>query len=186
MAQATRTQGRSQDKYDHIIKAGGSIVARDGISSLTHRAVAAEADVSLSAMTYYFKSLLHMKQLITEHLFEVEQARRLKVVKTLSQQDTKDMARLLVKCIHPSISDLGETTNLLQVSIEAVNYPSGAGLVERKNQQVAEAVQVVLEHFGEPIDADRAIATVNGRVLQWIGSSAKSEVNQQVAKDLGF
>ena len=186
MAQATRTQGRSQVKYDHIIKSGVGIATRNGVASITHRSVAAEAKVSLSSMTYYFESLLHMKQMITEQLFEVEQARRLRVVKTLSQQQPQDIARLLVKCIHPSIMILGETTNLLQASLEAVNYPNGAEVLGRKHQQVSDAVMVLLEHFGKEIDPDRAIAAVNGRVLQCISSRIPGQVNQLVAKDLGF
>ena len=186
MAQATRTQGRSQVKYDHIIKSGVALATRHGLASITHRSVAAEAKVSLSSMTYYFQSLMHMKQLITEYLFEVEQTRRLRVVKTFGQQQPQDMARLLVKCIHPSISNPGETTHLLQASIEAVSFPNGPEVLARKNQHVCDAVQVLLEHFGHQIDAERAIATVNGRVLQWIGDPVSCQINHLVAKDLGF
>ena len=186
MAQATRTQGRSQVKYDHIIKSGVAIATRHGVASITHRSVAAEAKVSVSSMTYYFKSLLHMKQLITEYLFEVEQNRRLRVVKTLGQQEPHDLARLLVKCIHPNIASPIETTHLLQASIEAVNYPNGPALLARRHQHISEAVMLMLEHFGTQIDTDRAIATVNGRVLQWIGNPVSGQVNELVAQDLGF
>lgn len=53
--QARRTGSESRRKA--ILEAALAIIVRDGIRNVRHRAVAKEADVPLSATTYYFKDI---------------------------------------------------------------------------------------------------------------------------------
>jgi len=53
--QLTRSDGKK--KRDKILEATLSIIVREGIRGVRHRAVAKEADVSLSSTTYYFKDI---------------------------------------------------------------------------------------------------------------------------------
>lgn len=52
----TRRAG-SEQRRRAILEAALSIIVRDGIRNVRHRAVAREADVPLSATTYYFKDI---------------------------------------------------------------------------------------------------------------------------------
>ncbi|MEN2742507.1 TetR family transcriptional regulator [Microbacterium sp. X-17] len=55
------------DRPQKIIAATLAVIARDGIGALSHRAVAAMADVPLGATTYYFKTRDQLIAAATEH-----------------------------------------------------------------------------------------------------------------------
>mgnify|MGYP000111295855 CR=1 FL=1 len=63
MTQAIKYQGRkarragSEQRRQNILEAALRIIVREGIRNVRHRAVANEADVPLSATTYYFKDI---------------------------------------------------------------------------------------------------------------------------------
>jgi DNA-binding transcriptional regulator YbjK len=63
MTQAIKYQGRkarragSEQRRQNILEAALRIIVRDGIRNVRHRAVANEAEVPLSATTYYFKDI---------------------------------------------------------------------------------------------------------------------------------
>jgi DNA-binding transcriptional regulator YbjK len=48
---------RGAQRRGQLIEAAVRVIARDGVAGVTHRAVAAEADVPKSAATYHFTSL---------------------------------------------------------------------------------------------------------------------------------
>lgn len=62
-AESVQYQGRkasrqgSEQRRQAILDAALRIIVRDGVRAVRHRAVAAEADVPLSATTYYFKDI---------------------------------------------------------------------------------------------------------------------------------
>jgi len=47
-------QERSRRRREEILRAALTIIGRDGLAGVTHRAVAAEAGVPLGSLTYYF------------------------------------------------------------------------------------------------------------------------------------
>ena len=58
MAAGGRTrQARGARRRDAILQAALRVIAEQGVAAVTHRAVAAEADVPLASTTYYFESL---------------------------------------------------------------------------------------------------------------------------------
>lgn len=63
VAESVQYQGRkasrqgSEQRRQAILDAALRIIVRDGVRAVRHRAVAAEADVPLSATTYYFKDI---------------------------------------------------------------------------------------------------------------------------------
>ena len=63
VAQSVQYQGRkasrqgSEQRRQAILDAAMRIIVRDGVRAVRHRAVAAEAQVPLSATTYYFKDI---------------------------------------------------------------------------------------------------------------------------------
>jgi TetR/AcrR family transcriptional regulator, regulator of biofilm formation and stress response len=54
--QRTR-QARGERRRDAILEAALRVIAERGVSAVTHRAVATQADVPLASTTYYFESL---------------------------------------------------------------------------------------------------------------------------------
>ena len=63
VAESVQYQGRkasrqgSEQRRQAILDAALRIIVRDGVRAVRHRAVAAEAEVPLSATTYYFKDI---------------------------------------------------------------------------------------------------------------------------------
>mgnify|MGYP002662290190 FL=1 len=63
VAESVQYQGRkasrqgSEQRRHAILDAALRIIVRDGVRAVRHRAVAAEAEVPLSATTYYFKDI---------------------------------------------------------------------------------------------------------------------------------
>src|SRR6478609_4186664 len=53
---AKRTAKAPEDRRTTILDATLRLIATDGVDSITHRRVAAEADVPLGSTTYYFES----------------------------------------------------------------------------------------------------------------------------------
>jgi TetR/AcrR family transcriptional regulator, regulator of biofilm formation and stress response len=51
------SQARGARRRDAILQAALHVIAEQGVAAVTHRAVAAEADVPLASTTYYFESL---------------------------------------------------------------------------------------------------------------------------------
>ncbi|WP_052851701.1 TetR/AcrR family transcriptional regulator [Streptomyces avicenniae] len=56
-AAARRARRHDPDRRERIVDAAVRVVERDGIAALSHRAVAAEADVPLGSTTYHFTDL---------------------------------------------------------------------------------------------------------------------------------
>jgi TetR/AcrR family transcriptional regulator, regulator of biofilm formation and stress response len=50
-------QARGERRRDAILEAALRLIADQGVSAVTHRAIAAEAEVPLASTTYYFESL---------------------------------------------------------------------------------------------------------------------------------
>lgn len=50
-----------------IVEAAGRVIARDGLGELTHRRVAAEADVPVGSTTYYFSHLEALQDAALTH-----------------------------------------------------------------------------------------------------------------------
>jgi AcrR family transcriptional regulator len=54
---APRRQARGVARRDALVRAAADLILREGPAAVTHRAVAARADVPLAATTYYFTGL---------------------------------------------------------------------------------------------------------------------------------
>ena len=72
---------RSEQKREALVVAAHEVLARDGISGASVRAVAAQADVSVGTVLYHFDGgLEELQRLALERVMETLYARRLKVV----------------------------------------------------------------------------------------------------------
>jgi len=85
---------------ERILAATVEVIAEDGIAGLTHRAVAARADVSLAATTYYFAS---KDELLREALrgLAAEEAQQLRAAEqALSPQERADARAVAARIAH--------------------------------------------------------------------------------------
>jgi TetR/AcrR family transcriptional regulator, regulator of biofilm formation and stress response len=95
------TDGRGNRRRLAILDATLRVLARNGYGGVTHRAVAAEAEVPLAATTYYFKS----KQDLLTEAFRLHAARHAKWVRVgieelrLSQPDPATAALALAEMV---------------------------------------------------------------------------------------
>jgi DNA-binding transcriptional regulator YbjK len=76
------TETRGTQRKNEILEAALRLIARYGINGVTHRAVAREASVSLSATTYYFES----KESLLQEAFSHYAKTRLDDVNSLSDR----------------------------------------------------------------------------------------------------
>jgi TetR/AcrR family transcriptional regulator, regulator of biofilm formation and stress response len=67
-----RTRRRDPDRRQRIAAAAVTVIERDGLLALSHRAVAAEAGVPLGSTTYYFEDLDALLVAALERLSEHE------------------------------------------------------------------------------------------------------------------
>lgn len=100
VAESVRYQGRkasrqgSEQRRQAILDAAMRLIVRDGVRAVCHRAVAAEAQVPLSATTYYFKDI---DDLITDTfaLFVERNAEALSAFWSSVEGDLQEMAAVL-------------------------------------------------------------------------------------------
>jgi len=107
----TNFQGRQTKRSDgkekriRLLDATLRIIVRDGMRGVRHRAVAAEADVSLSSTTYYFKDI---HDLITDAFIhfanqELEDSLQLKEISMEALTNIQSVDELLLKETLPPV-----------------------------------------------------------------------------------
>ncbi len=108
-----RRQPRGQQKRNRLVQACAEVILTDGPTAVTHRAVAAHAEVSVAATTYYFQSLDDMMAAAGVLLVAnwvrnaddvVAQARAL-VETGPGAGDARTRAELLVRAVLPAGDD---------------------------------------------------------------------------------
>jgi TetR/AcrR family transcriptional regulator, regulator of biofilm formation and stress response len=165
------------DRRQAILEAALQIIGKEGSSALTHRLVAERAGVSLSATTYYFRSI--------EEIFE--QALFLSAQRELTELDAvhdafhrgestldawaADFARVL-----HSETRGGRRTLLLaqfEMDLAAARRPALRGAVRELNARYRSHIEQVLRKAGSgqpTADARIFVATVTGLLLEQLSA----------------
>ena len=132
VAESVRYQGRkasrqgSEQRRQAILDAAMRLIVRDGVRAVRHRAVAAEAQVPLSATTYYFKDITDPFALFVER-----NAEALSAFWSSVEGDLQEMAAVLA-------DDPGARGSLVERIVElAVQYVQ-VQLTERREHLLAE------------------------------------------------
>lgn len=138
-----------------IVEAAGRVIARQGIGGLTHRRVAAEADVPVGSTTYYFSDLGALRDAALGHAATttahyLEQWRR-------DLDETADLPATLARLTADYLADRERNRTLNELYGAATHRPElqrlarlwPAGLVAllepRIGRRAAEAVTVFLD-----------------------------------------
>ncbi|ORB86127.1 DNA-binding transcriptional regulator [Mycobacterium kansasii] len=138
-----------------IIEAAGRVIARHGLGELTHRRVAAEADVPVGSTTYYFSDLGKLREAALAHVARsaadwLEQWRR-------DLDQAADLPDTLARLAAEYLTDLDRHRTLSELYVAASHrpelqslarlWPQGlvALLEPRIGRRAAEAVTVFLD-----------------------------------------
>lgn len=137
MSSAIQYQGRktrragSEQRRQAILEAALTIIVREGIRAVRHRAVAKEANVPLSATTYYFKDI---SDLIAD-TFTLFAERAIKeVIEPFKQQ----AFLLLSQFTQESLADAPERTRLIEQMAKMMAMFMDDELNNRRDHLIAE------------------------------------------------
>lgn len=188
-------QARGDATRTRVLEAAIRLLARDGPGQLTHRAVAKEAGVSLSATTYHFRSkseMLHQAFRLHIDRIHTEVA---KLVERHSWSDDPEavpltapqMARIFEGFLLSQLSPKGRTVQMAMVEAE---------LHCARDRELAAAL-------GGHTEADRALISdllgragstspredteilfhfIEGATLDWLSRGADPKIAQRAAK----
>lgn len=136
VAESVKYQGRkasrqgSEQRRQAILDAAMRIIVRDGVRAVRHRAVAAEAQVPLSATTYYFKDI---NDLITDTFAQfVERSSAVMAAFWASVED--DLQAIAVALSRDGDSRRAMTDQIVELAIQYVR----SQLQENRDQLMAE------------------------------------------------
>lgn len=141
------SQQRSRDRREALLRAALDLIAEGGVKAVTHRAVAARAEVPLASTTYYFESI----QQLTEEALQLDVADRIvelhALVTSFTGHTAEEFAKQLVD-----------------------------GLIERRGNDLIAQYEVYLEASRNPAlrrsvgIALHAFERVAAEALAWLGA----------------
>ena len=189
VAESVQYQGRkasrqgSEQRRQAILEAALRIIVRDGVRAVRHRAVAAEAEVPLSATTYYFKDI---NDLITDTfaLFVERSAEamsafwagadeQLQQLSTGMQQDAETRLAVLEQLVEVAIvyvqAQLTENRERLLAEqafrLEALLNPGLLELAAAHRKILVQGVDKFFRVLGSP-QPDEDARVLTGMILQ--------------------
>ncbi len=165
---------------DAIIAATVQIVAREGVAAVTHRRVAAEADVSLSSTTWHFAAKADILEAALRWTEQHEVARIAEIAERLGGRDFDPSAwaeALADWLIEQVTAEREIAVALYRLQIELLGSP-GAREVHREWGRGLRAVgDGVLEHSGtRALDIRLLAAALDGLRLNVL-SSGEADVD---------
>jgi TetR/AcrR family transcriptional regulator, regulator of biofilm formation and stress response len=137
-----------------IIEATIRLIGRDGVDGVTHRAVAAEAKVSLSSTTYHYAS---RDEIVTEALrhvadLEIERIARDAEALVEGHADVASIARALTAWLAEQVTgeDLVRVRAGYHLQLEAARRPELRAIHVAWGQAVQQLAERVLRAAGSP------------------------------------
>ena len=144
-------QVRGEERRERILRATLGVIARDGIPAVTHRLVAAEADVPLGSLTYWFAT---KDDLLRDalRLFVDEETERLRAVGELLSEG---MAPEEIAERFAAVLDAGDGDDQVaqfELYLEAARNPALREVAQQCFEASAELSRLALRAAG--VDAD--------------------------------
>ncbi|MGZ9930252.1 TetR/AcrR family transcriptional regulator [Streptomyces sp. NC-S4] len=149
------------DRRQRIIDAALRVVGERGIAGLTHRSVAAEADVPLGSTTYHFKTL---DDLLVAALRQANEGFAQAVARSAALADPDaDLAGALARLLGEFLSaDRGRVELEYELYLAALRRPA----LRPVAAQWCEAVTAALIPRADPLTARALVAAMDGIGLQ--------------------
>ncbi|RKT04040.1 TetR family transcriptional regulator [Streptomyces sp. 3211.6] len=152
-------------RRQRIIDAAIRVVGAKGIAGLSHRSVAAEADVPLGSTTYHFKTL---DDLLVAALRQANEAYAPALVLRPGEDLAGALARLLGELLG---ADRGRAELEYELYLEALRRPALRPVAAEWCEAVAEA----LAGHTDPVTARALVAVMDGISLQVLLTGAAYE-----------
>lgn len=166
-----------------LVRAASGLLREAGFDALSHRAVAARAQLPLAATTYYFDSLEELVIAAVDEAAHVEIGGARAVVDALQPRarSARATAHALVRLVVAGDPDPGRLLGLYERYVQAGRLPQLREPVRRWNVEVAGLLGEALAACGRPVDADTAallLSCVDGVIVTAL---AEGEVDVEAA-----
>lgn len=180
---------RGEARKHAITEAALAVIARVGPDGLTHRLVAAEAQLPLAATTYWFASKEDMVRAALEHAIERD-LRHVDALRTDSRAWTKKtVAAELARYIERSCTERRECAVVDgALWLEALRRPELRPIAKRWVDDYTDVLQEVLRNVGAPgthDDAELLGAAIDGIVSHHLviaGPFDRATVTKQLGR----
>lgn len=147
---------RGAQRRTALIEAAADVLMEDGLAALSHRAVAARAQLPLASTTYYFASADDLRDEALQHVATTWAARAGAAVDALpATVDAAHAARAVVTIIGADIPR-GQMLLMYERYLDAGRHPRLRPVVTAWNARLTRLVQDVLARAGLPADQDSA------------------------------
>ncbi|MFJ6580244.1 TetR/AcrR family transcriptional regulator [Streptomyces sp. NPDC091368] len=156
-----RPRRHDPGRRERIVDAALTVVGRAGIAGLSHRTVAAEADVPLGSTTYHFASL---DELLVAALHKADEGfgRLLREHPALTAPDT-GLAAALARLLGEWLGGERARVELeYELYLAALRRPA----LRPVAAEWTESVVAALAHRTDPVSARAAVAVMDGLCLQ--------------------
>lgn len=147
-----------------LVEAAAALAIEQGLSAVSHRAVAARADLPLAATTYYFASLADLLAAAAALLAERHvQAARARVERLpVRPVSPATAARHAVAVVLPPDLDDAALLSLYERYLEAARSPALRTVVARWNGEVRQMLGEVVHRTGRAARPALVLALVDG------------------------
>ncbi|MDT0444888.1 TetR/AcrR family transcriptional regulator [Streptomyces johnsoniae] len=165
------------DRRERIVAAAVTVVGERGIAGLSHRAVAAAADVPLGSTTYHFAD---REELLTAALQRINDAWLDRFEGWLAAVDpaarpADELARYVADCLGPqrAATELAYELYFAGLRLPAVR-PLAAGCLERM-------ADLLRPHVADGTTARMLIAAADGLIIQLLLTGRECDTGQAAA-----
>ena len=177
---------RGLQRRGALVEAAAGLLVEQGLTAVSHRAVAARAGLPLASTTYYFDSADDLRDAALHHVAETWGLRADAVVNALPPQlDRGGAARAVVRVIgvdRPS----PEVLLVYERYLEAGRHERLRPVVVAWNTRIRVLVREVLRRAGLPADEDRArlvLAVADGVAITALAEGAPADAAVAAALD---
>lgn len=184
-------RARGIERRALIVDAAAAFALQHGIAALSHRQVAAAANVPLGSTTYYFASLDELRAAAVEQMLIGDRERRRTAIGDGLAADVT--AAELARCLIDVIIALSRLDEPVQVALlyerlaEAVRSPELAEVLRNASIEViADVEQLIAGTPWAGSDPTALLALVDGRAIGWLalGDTQRQTLVDWIAADL--
>lgn len=153
---------RGEERKQRLLDSAVAVVAEGGSGSLTHRAVASDAGVSVASVTYHFPSIEDLRMAMFDHAGSVVGLAFRAIVSNAARESIPDLAAdYAVTLVRDHRT---ETVAVFEMIVAAAHDPSLRLLARFFNDRLAELLS---DYIGSRSDAAVASTAIQGVLLSY-------------------
>jgi DNA-binding transcriptional regulator YbjK len=147
-----RRHARRVQRRSTVIEAAAGVLTEEGLSAVTHRSVAARADMPLASTAYYFRTVEDLRYEALQHIAQAFSARTDAVVHALpAQLSARRAAQAVVRIIGADITR-SQMLPFFERYLEAARTERLRSMVMVSKVRLVASVQEVLRRADLPSD----------------------------------